>query len=105
MYAPRERPPLLLVLACRPRGSPSLSVVSCLRLCIASFADQFGDISKEAAGAAKSGIEEAIRKTTGNADYQFGDVTKNLAKSFLGKVSEAAGAAKEKLEDAEDKKQ
>ena len=66
---------------------------------------EFGDITKEAAGAAKSGIEEAIRKTTGNEDYKFGDLTKNLAKGFLGKVSEAAGAAREKLEDDEDKKQ
>ena len=65
---------------------------------------QFGDISKEAAGAAKSGIEAAMRKATGNEDYQFGDVTKNLAKGFLGKISEAAGAAKERLED-DDKKE
>ena len=65
---------------------------------------QFGDISKEAAGAAKSGIEQAMRKATGNEEYQFGDLTKNLAKGFLGKLSEAAGAAKEKLEEDEKKK-
>ena len=65
---------------------------------------QFGDISKEAAGAAKSGIEQAMRTATGNEEYQFGDVTRNLAKGFLGKLSEAAGAAKEKLEEDERKK-
>jgi len=64
---------------------------------------QFGDISKEAAGAAKGGIEQVMRKATGNEEYQFGDVTKKLAKGFLGKLSEAAGAAKEKLEEDDNK--
>ena len=65
---------------------------------------EFGDVTKEAAGAAKSGIEQAMRKATGNDEYQFGDVTKKLASGFLGKLSEAAGAAKDKLEDDGKKK-
>jgi len=65
---------------------------------------EFGDISKEAAGAAKSGIEQVMRKATGDEEYKFGDVTKNLAKGFLGKLSEATEAAKTKLEDEEDQK-
>ena len=35
--------------------------------------------------------------------YQFGDISKKLAKGFLGKLSEAAGEAKKKLEDEEKK--
>ena len=31
----------------------------------------------------KSGIEQVMRKATGNEDYQFGDVTKNAMKGFL----------------------
>ena len=45
-----------------------------------------------------------MRKATGNDEYQFGDVTKKLASGFLGKLSEAAGAAKDKLEDDGKKK-
>jgi hypothetical protein len=81
---------------------PCATERACARLSRTS--DEFGDISKEAAGAAKSGIEQVMRKATGDEEYKFGDVTKNLAKGFLGKLSEATEAAKTKLEDEEDQK-
>lgn len=56
---------------------------------------QFGDLTK---GAVK-GFEEVVRDATGNEEYKFGDVTKNLAKGLFGALEKGASAAKKKLDD------
>ena len=54
-----------------------------------------GDITK---GAIK-GFEGVVQEATGNEDYKFGDLTKNLAKNLFGGLEKGAAAAKKALED------
>lgn len=60
---------------------------------------QFGDLTK---GAIK-GWEEIVRDASGNDEYKFGDVTKNAMKGLFGFMEKGAAAAKQKLEDADEK--
>ena len=53
-----------------------------------------GDITK---GAIK-GFEGVVQEATGNEDYKFGDLTKNLAKNLFGGLEKGAAAAKKALE-------
>ena len=43
---------------------------------------EFGDFTK----AGIRTFEEGVRSATGNDEYKFGDITKNLAKGFFGAV-------------------
>jgi len=46
-------------------------------------------------------LEEIVRDQTGNEEYKFGDVTKNLAKGLFGAMEKGAAAAKKKIDDAD----
>lgn len=46
--------------------------------------DGFGNITQ----AGKAGIEEAVRKATGNQEYQFGDITKTTLQTTRDGIEE-----------------
>jgi len=72
-----------------PHPIPPRTQHTCTRLTRA-----VGDITK---GAIK-GFEGVVQEATGNEDYKFGDLTKNLAKNLFGGLEKGAAAAKKALE-------